>query len=80
MQVKYLQIKGGIKIRNLNLKKLNQLRVENGKKLKDLAEILNIDTTTYFKKEIGDRKFTLEEAMILSSYYQVTIEELFFEN
>ena len=75
-----LTFKGGIKIRNLNLKKLNQLRVENGKKLKDLAEILNVDTTTYFKKETGDRKFTLEEAMILSSYYQVTIEELFFEN
>lgn len=63
----------------LNLNKLKQMRKQNLKTVRELGELLGIGATGYFKKELGDRKFTLKEAKILADFYKITMEELFFK-
>lgn len=53
-------------------------RREKRLKQKDLAEILNIHSVTYSRKERGELEFTLNEAFILADYFKVSIEELFW--
>lgn len=59
--------------------KIKELRVKNNKKSKEIAELLNIDVTTYSKKEAGERKISLKEAKVLADYYNTSIEDLFFK-
>lgn len=63
----------------INLGIIKDLRQKNKATFKDIGRLLDIGTTGYYKKEHGDRRFTIEEAKILAEYYNTTIEELFFE-
>lgn len=69
-------------MKNLEVKSSNLkiMRMKKQKTFRELGELLNIGATGYFKKEIGERKFTLKEAKSLADYYNLTIEELFFDN
>lgn len=57
--------------------KLKEYRIKNNLKQKDIAEILGITTSYYGMIEIGKRKVSLDIALKLSSYYKVSVEELF---
>ena len=58
--------------------KLKSYRKEKRLSQTKMAEKIGIDRTSYTLKENGDRKFTLEEAKIISDILGVSIEELFF--
>lgn len=69
---------GGIDIQQINLEKLREFRMSSGQTYRSLAELLNLGATGYYKKEVGERKFTIEEARVLSKHYNTSIETLFF--
>lgn len=46
----------------------------------DIASLLNIDQSSYCRKEKGDAPFTVEEAKKLSEVFKKTVEDLFFKD
>lgn len=62
---------------NLELK---SLRVKHGLSQKDTAKLLGITVATYNRKENGNRRFTVDEAIKLSKIFNTSIEEIFFTN
>lgn len=56
---------------------LKSLRAKRGLRQRDIAELLNMPITTYSSKENGERKFTIEEAIILSDIFKCDIREIF---
>lgn len=56
--------------------KLRKLREKNGLVLRKVATILDIDTATLSKIELGDRQAKREYLPILSELYKVEIKEL----
>lgn len=81
INVRYIltSYEGGITI-TINLNKLKSLRKQSNKTLEDIAKLLHVNTNTYFYKETGRIRLTLEEAGILANYFNVSIDELFFTN
>ncbi len=59
---------------------LKSLRARYGEKQEDLAKYLDITTTTFCHKEKGKKDFTLTEARKLAERYNMSIEEIFFDN
>jgi DNA-binding XRE family transcriptional regulator len=59
-------------------RKLKSLRAMHEEKQIDNAKFLAIDISTYNRKENGERAFTLNEAYKLAQKYNVSIEEIFF--
>jgi len=43
----------------------------------DLADIINVDTSTYRNKEMGKTQFKGDEMFLLSAHYNVPIDNLF---
>lgn len=56
--------------------KLRELREKNGLVLRKVAAILDIDTATLSKIELGDRQVKREFLPILSELYKIEIKEL----
>jgi len=56
--------------------KLRELREKNGLVLRKVAAILDIDTATLSKIELGDRHAKREYLPILSELYKIGIKEL----
>lgn len=46
----------------------------------DVAEILNMHRSNYAKIEKGDREITVASLMILSKFYDVSIDDLILSN
>jgi DNA-binding XRE family transcriptional regulator len=61
-----------------NMSRLRMLREENGKTQEEMAKVLGISEPNYSKKESGQVKVSLLEAKIVSDYFGMTIEEIFF--
>jgi len=60
---------------------LKAVRRRERKSCADLAKVLSLSTrSAYQKKETGASSFTLAQAKILSVYFGMSIDELFFEN
>ena len=59
-------------------KKLKILRAMKEVKQEEVAEMLGITLATYSKKENGKSDFTITEAKKLASFFDCTIEEIFF--
>ncbi|BES66087.1 hypothetical protein SANA_25260 [Gottschalkiaceae bacterium SANA] len=60
--------------------RLRVLRKQEGVSAKELAELLDLKTkASYYKKESGAIKFSIEEARKIASYFNKSIEEIFFE-
>lgn len=58
--------------------KLRKRRKEKRATVKELIGVLNLKTeAAYFKKETGDVRFTVEEAIALARFLETTVEELF---
>lgn len=60
--------------------KLKKLREEKNISQAELAKILGYKHKSgYGKLENGDRKISLEQAKIISKYFNMKIEEIFFD-
>ena len=55
---------------------IRNLREDNDKKQKELAENLNIKQTTYSKYELGKINIPIEVFIKLADYYDVSIDYL----
>lgn len=61
--------------------KLKKIREEKGVSQTELAKLLGYKHKSgYGKLENGDRKLSLEQARVISEYFKMTIEEIFFNN
>ena len=56
---------------------LRQLRAEKNLKLKEVAEYVDIDSSTISRYEQSKTKITLEELEKLLKYYDVSLKEFF---
>ncbi len=59
------------------LSKLKGKRVEKGLTQKKMAELLNIETATYTRKEKGIRQFRLDEINKILEILQCKFEDIF---
>jgi putative transcriptional regulator len=59
---------------------LKALRKLNNMTQSEVAELLGINMHTYFNKETGKAPFTIDEAKKLSDLFEVSIDEIFFNN
>ena len=61
-------------------KRLKALRQVNEMTQHEVAELLGINSHTYFNKETGKTVFTINEAKKLSDLFGASIEDIFFES
>ena len=60
---------------------LRKLRNNQGITLQQMSTLLGYSSpNAYSRKEKGERRFTIEEAMKISKFFQKPIEEIFFED
>ena len=60
--------------------KIKAVREEKHLTQEDIAHIIGTSTVNYSKKEAGSGRFSLEEARKLAVFFELSIEELFFDN
>lgn len=61
--------------------KLKKIREEKGVSQTELAKLLGYKHKSgYGKLENGDRKLSLEQAKVISEYFKMPIEEIFFKD
>lgn len=61
--------------------RLREIRKEKNIKVKEIIEILGLETeAAYYKKEAGNVPFSLEEGRKISILFQMPIEDIFFKN
>ncbi|MCI8411971.1 MAG: helix-turn-helix transcriptional regulator [Clostridia bacterium] len=60
--------------------KLRQIREEKGYTIEDMAVVINKSPCNYFKKENGDVKFSVNEAIQISKFLKRKVETIFFKN
>jgi plasmid maintenance system antidote protein VapI len=60
---------------NMNILKLRGKMVENGYGVESLAEVLDIDRTTLYRKLNDGEKFTIGEAQKINSVLKLTPDE-----
>ena len=54
--------------------RLKELREQNSKTQREIAEILNIQQNTYSQYENGQRQISLDFLIKLANFYQVSID------
>ena len=60
--------------------KLRRLRKLNRVNVSELAKVIGVKTIgAYYKKECGERSFTLAEAKAIADYFNTTIDDIFFK-
>jgi len=64
----------------MNTYRVRHQRKQLGLMQSDMAKTLGISKGTYSKKENGFLKFSLEEAHQLSKFFNMSIEDLFFDD
>lgn len=57
--------------------KLEDIREQAGDTQEFLATLLNINTTTYRRKEKGDAEFKASEMFMIAKHYKLKIEDIF---
>ncbi|WP_244833400.1 helix-turn-helix transcriptional regulator [Clostridium sp. BJN0001] len=61
--------------------KLKDIREKRGITQADMAELLGYNHKSgYNKLENGERKISLEQAKTISDFFNLTIEDIFFDN
>lgn len=60
--------------------KLKEVREQKGFTYADMGKIINKSAPNYFKKENGDVKFSVNEALLISRFLKMKVETLFFDN
>jgi len=61
------------------MRKLKSLRTQHNLNQIDLAELLGISVVSYRNKENCHNQFTLDEAIKISSLFNESIEQIFFD-
>lgn len=59
--------------------KLKELREKKGYTMEDLAKVIGKSVPNYYKKENGDVKFSVNEALIISNFLKTKVEKIFFK-
>ncbi len=59
---------------------LKKLREKNNIKQEELASLIGVSPANYSKKEAGLIRFSLVEAQLIAKYFDLTIEDIFFNN
>lgn len=59
--------------------RLKELREKKGYTIEDMAQVINKSPCNYFKKENGDVKFSVNEALEISSFLKTKVEKIFLE-
>ncbi len=62
------------------MSKLKELREQSGLKQDEIAAMLGTSLPNYNKKENGEIKVSLIEAKKIADFFQMSIEEIFFNN
>lgn len=61
--------------------KLKSIRQSKNISVETLSDLLGLETkNAYYKKESGRIKFSLKDALTLSKFFGVSVEDLFLEN
>lgn len=55
---------------------LRDLRIQAGKTVEEIAEVLNVANSTYYNYETGQRRLPIEFVLELSKYYDCSAEEV----
>lgn len=58
--------------------KLKEYRKTKGYSLEDMGKVIGKSSCIYFKKENGDVKFTLSEALAIAKFLNRKVENIFF--
>lgn len=58
--------------------KLKELREKKGYTMEDLANVIGKSVPNYYKKENGDVKFSVNEALKISKFLKCKVETIFF--
>ncbi|WP_404989327.1 helix-turn-helix transcriptional regulator [Clostridium culturomicium] len=56
---------------------LRKLRIELDVTQKEFAKLINLPVSTYRKKENGESKLSLEEALLISKIANKSVDEIF---
>ena len=59
--------------------KLKQLREKKGYSIEDMARVISKSPCNYFKKENGDVKISVNEALLISAFLKTKVEKIFFK-
>ena len=60
--------------------KLKELREKKGYSIEEMARVINKSPCNYFKKESGDVKFSVNEALCIAEFLKTKVEKIFFKN
>ena len=60
----------------LNVKKFRSVLILKGKTYKNIAELLNINVTTLYRKLNGESDFYRNEIDIIAKHLKLTLEEV----
>ena len=60
--------------------KLKEIRTQKGYSIEEMADVIEKSPCTYFKKENGDVKFSVNEALEISSFLKTKVEKIFFKD
>ena len=59
---------------------LKRLRETKGYTIEDMAQLIKKSPCNYFKKENGDVKFSVNEALEISHFLKCKVENIFFNS
>lgn len=59
--------------------KLKVLREKKGYSIDDMARVIGKSPCNYFKKECGDVKFSVNEALKIAEFLRTKVEKIFFK-
>lgn len=60
--------------------KLKEIREKKGYSIEEMARVIDKSPCNYFKKENGDVKFSVNEALKISQFLKCKVEKIFFED
>ena len=59
--------------------KLKELREKKGYSIEDMAKVIDKSPCNYFKKESGNVKFSVNEALEIATVLKTKVEKIFFK-
>lgn len=65
----------------VNIELIKSVRLKKGISTEQMAKLMGYKgSNAYFRKENGDRKFSVEDIMKVSMILEIPIQDIFFEN
>lgn len=60
--------------------KLKELRERKGYSIEEMAKVIGKSPCNYFKKESGNVKFSVNEALCIAEFLKTKVEKIFFKD